>query len=325
MHFWTNFKLGEEVHIAGRFIYNGLRCFHDMEHLEHEDQVFEVLYNLSVGLERLLKVAVILIEHDESVDQEEFEKSLITHTHLKLLTRVRQAHSLPLAGPHNEFLQILTTFYRSHRYGRYCTSGMTAHAAEKDALREYIEKHLDIQIRDGASVVATENSPRIKRFLGRTVGGIAEELFAIIQKEAGRRNLYTYELRNDSKAAKIFGRKEYDFSNEEVLWKELLVFFVHARETAGHLGFMKELEPLAFDPGLAVDYLQCIGSDEKKLENMDELETLYEGVDKPGERLEAIGALGNPSVFFEPFDEDEEGYRQWLDRSGRSGGNQVKG
>ncbi len=48
--FWKNFTLGDELHIAGRFIYNGLRTFHEMDTLHYEDEVFEVLYNLSVGL-----------------------------------------------------------------------------------------------------------------------------------------------------------------------------------------------------------------------------------------------------------------------------------
>jgi hypothetical protein len=69
---------------------------------------------------------------------------------------------------------------------------------------------------------------------------------------------------------------------------------------------MKRLEPLEFDPGLDTDYLQCIASDEKKLQNIDELEYLYEGIDKPGERLKAISAIGNPSVLFDSIDEGDE-------------------
>ena len=306
LQFWTNFKLGEELHISGRFIYNGLHNFHEMEHLNHEDEVFEVLYNLSVGLERLIKVAVILIEHEDTVNQEEFENSLITHTHLELLKRVRQAHRLKFAGPHNEFLQMLSVFYKTHRYGRYGTVGMQANGEEKEALHAYIVKHLNMKIRDDMEFFATKNNPRIRKFLGKIVGKISSELYDIIRQEAGRRNLYTYELRTNSKAAKIFLRKEYDFTKEDVLWRELLVFFINSQETSGHLGFIKRLEPLGFDPGLVADYLQCIASDEMKLQNMDELEQLYESVNKPGERLEAINAIGNPSVFFGHIDEDDE-------------------
>ncbi len=96
---WKNFTLGEELHIAGRFIYNGLRSFHEMNVLHNDDEAFEVLYQLSVGFERLLKVAVILIEHDDTLDQEHFEQSLITHSHLDLLARVTKKASLTPGGP----------------------------------------------------------------------------------------------------------------------------------------------------------------------------------------------------------------------------------
>lgn len=59
--FWKNFKLGEEVSVSGAFIYNGMRRFHEMRKLDYTDEVFEVLYNLSVGFERLLKIAVVLL------------------------------------------------------------------------------------------------------------------------------------------------------------------------------------------------------------------------------------------------------------------------
>lgn len=54
--FWKNFQLGEEVSISGAFIYNGLRRFHELRQLDYADEIFEVFYYLSVGLERLLKI-----------------------------------------------------------------------------------------------------------------------------------------------------------------------------------------------------------------------------------------------------------------------------
>lgn len=99
---WKNFDLGTEIDVAGTFIYNGVRCFHEMQILDHAEEVFEFLYNVSVGLERLLKVAVILLEHDKIEDQDQFEKSLITHVHLDLINRVKKHVKLQLATPHNE-------------------------------------------------------------------------------------------------------------------------------------------------------------------------------------------------------------------------------
>jgi len=100
---WKNFDLGKELDVSGTFIYNGLRCFHEMKTLDHAEEVFEFLYNLSVGLERLLKIAVILLEHDGSQDQGAFEQSLITHNHLELLRRLKAHAKVALVGHTTSF------------------------------------------------------------------------------------------------------------------------------------------------------------------------------------------------------------------------------
>lgn len=92
--FWKNFKLGEEVSVSGAFIYNGIRRFYELRKLDHPDELFEVFYYLSIGFERLLKIAVVLIEHDDHGDQAALEKSLITHNHLDLLHRIRRRVAL---------------------------------------------------------------------------------------------------------------------------------------------------------------------------------------------------------------------------------------
>ena len=89
-YFWKNFRLGTELQISGSFIYNALYFFDQMEHFCNDEEIFEFLYNTSVGLERLEKIAIILLEHDSSMDQEEFEKTLITHSHLELLDRIKE-------------------------------------------------------------------------------------------------------------------------------------------------------------------------------------------------------------------------------------------
>jgi len=60
--------LGKEIEIACGFIYDGLRNLHEMESLHYDTEIFSVLYNLAVGLERLLKVTVVLVEFDKNTD-----------------------------------------------------------------------------------------------------------------------------------------------------------------------------------------------------------------------------------------------------------------
>jgi hypothetical protein len=93
---WKNFRLGEELSVSGAFIHNGLRRFHALHKLDHADDLFEVFYNLSVGIERLMKIAIVLLEHDDSADQGAFEESLQTHNHQALLTRLKKHEQIKL-------------------------------------------------------------------------------------------------------------------------------------------------------------------------------------------------------------------------------------
>jgi hypothetical protein len=51
---WKNFALGIELDTASTFIYNGIRTLEDLQSFQHPVDTFEILYNLSVGIERLL-------------------------------------------------------------------------------------------------------------------------------------------------------------------------------------------------------------------------------------------------------------------------------
>lgn len=296
---WKNFNLGTELDIAGTFVYNGLRVLHEMETLYEEAEIFEAMYQLAVGLERLFKIAVVLIEHDGHEDQDRFEKSLITHNHQSLLRRVQARHDLQLKAPENEFLGILSKFYKTHRYGRYSLSSPDSASPEKRMLHEYIEKHLGVKIHDDFPFDITPNCSRIRKFVGKRIGKICLSLFKVIRGEARRQGIYTYEIRPNSKAEKLFVREEFDFTNEDVLWKELIIFLLNNQEPSAFLAFVRKLEPLDFDTALMVDYMQCFGSERKKLEVLDELESLYEGLENRRRRLEMLDLIANPDVEFD--------------------------
>ena len=53
--FWKNFNLGTELQISGSFIYNALYHLDKMKNFRYEEDCFEFLYNISVGIERLQK------------------------------------------------------------------------------------------------------------------------------------------------------------------------------------------------------------------------------------------------------------------------------
>src|SRR3546814_7274490 len=87
---WKNFRLGEELDVTGTFIYNGLRRFHELHKLDYSADLFEVFYQLSVGIERLMKIALVLLEHDDANDQDAFRSEEHT-SELQSLMRISYA------------------------------------------------------------------------------------------------------------------------------------------------------------------------------------------------------------------------------------------
>lgn len=305
---WKNFNLGKELSISGAFIYNGLRRFHEMQVLDHTEEIFEFLYNLSVGLERLLKIALVLLEHNDDSDQEALEKALITHNHLELLKRIRNHCNLNLGPPHNAFLGLLSKFYTSLRYDRFTLSSVYNTDREKNVLWEFLSKHLKVDLRGHSGVFATQNDTRYRKYIHGIVIKISNALYEVVRNRAYELNLYTYELRHGSRAETIFLGKA-NLLAEDVLWKELLVFFMNTKTSSGYLEFMRSIEPLEFDPALAGDYIQCFQSDAAKAFIVDELEHLYGELEKPSERLELMSVIADPNVYSdsdEVFEDDDE-------------------
>ena len=301
---WKNFNLGQELHISGTFIYTGLRRFHEMRTLDHTDELFEFLYNLSVGLERLLKIAVVFLEHNDNTDQEKLEKSLITHNHLDLLKRVRKHARVKLSTPHNEFLALLGRFYTTLRYDRFTLSSVYNLDREREELLRVLSKRLQVEIENPSRLFATRNETRYRKYVRKVVTTISSELFDVIRTKASELNLYTYELRDGSKAQTVF-LGQADLPTEEVLWKELLIFLMNTKSSSGIIEFLRSIEPLDFDPELANDYLACFQSDAEKAFVVGELETLYGELENPGKRLKDMELIANRNVCFDSPDSDE--------------------
>lgn len=303
--FWKNFNMLDEVGISGAFIYNGLRRFHEIRVLEHTDELFEFLYYLSVGVERLLKVAVVLLEHDDSIDIEEFERSLITHTHEDLMRRVREHADVKLSSVHNELLTLLGTFYKRFRYNRFLASSAYSRNSEKEAILAFLSKHVGVKLEDSGTL-AIRNEVRFKKLVNKVVKKISSTLFSVIRNAAGAQGLYTYELRHDARAETVFLGGS-DLPSEDVAWKELIVYLMNTKDDNGILNHMRLIEPLEFEPADLQDYLECFGTAKMNSSVSDLVESLYDDIEGDGKenRLEMLSLIANPNVYFS-IDEDED-------------------
>jgi len=296
--FWKNFSLGTELSISGNFIYNGLYCFELMPHLYYEDEAFEFLYNISVGIERLQKICIILLEHDDDTNQEEFEGSLISHNHNDLHTRIEKHKTINLGKPHKKLLSLLTKFYKSSRYEMYQIQSVYKPNQSKLELIKFLEESLDMEI-SVEMIGCTPNEPRMKKFIGKTIGKFCKEYYQIVKDECSRLNIYTYEIPYESKAFKIFMSEKYDFQEEKIIQKEILKHLIQTELPKNFNNYIKSQLPLELECYNLNDYIQYLFSFHKEYSIKGEIEELYTDLDSVKERLEYLKPIAHPDVRFE--------------------------
>jgi len=305
--FWKNFRLGTEVQIAGSFIYNALYTLENMETFHYEAECFEFLYNAAIGIERLQKIAIILIEHDGSKSQEDFERSLITHNNLELLHRIKTQREIKHGKQHVKFLALLDNYYNSSRYDRYNLASVYRPPQDQKGLIKFISEELKIEIKIGLpfSTGVTEN---IKKFTGKLIGKLAVQLYEIIRSEAHRVGTATYEIAYDTKAFKIFIAKEFDFKKEKLMQREAALFLIKCLPEDGLKKFIDKIEPLEFGQLQTNKYFESMFNYHKDRAVMDEMEYLYEENKIKHERVEDVMAIGSDINFdfFEYFDEEQD-------------------
>lgn len=301
---WKNFGMGAELDVAGRFIYNGVRQFHRVDAFWQSGNTFEILYNLSIGIERLQKVAIVLLEHDATKDPKALEESLKGHSTLALSDRIDQSQKQSLSGTQKEFLALLSNFYKNQRYGRFSISSVPKIESEHEALIKYICKHLQMEVPEDLSEFHVRNDDRIRKFMGKVLKKIVNDLFETISDRAGELNLYTDEMHSDSKAGKVFLCPRLDFVEEDKIKRELMLFLIHPTTSTEQIRLIRSFEPLELDPAMAPAYAKYLIDD--TAENCSyvrgEVDVLYEDVKDITERFEELSLLDDEYIRFEDPD-----------------------
>ncbi len=233
--------MGKELHVSGNFIYDGLRNFDEMHSLDDTTEVFNVMYLLSVGIERLQKVCIILSLPEDDVKGELFVNKIKHHNHVSLMESINDLQNVKLKPNEHAFLNLLNKFYNQLRYGRYSMEDFHLEDEKKDFLQFLNRLGVD------ENPFGLLNNDRIKRFLGKIVGGICEKLYNLIKEECRILNLYTYETNYNSKAFKVFEEKRYTFFAERQALKELIIYCFNEESFEMFREAIKKIDHLDLD------------------------------------------------------------------------------
>lgn len=305
---YKNFNMVIELDIAGEFIYNGIHEFCRLKYISNEGPTFASLYNMAVGIERLEKIVYVLWTLDDEVDETKFEKELITHSHTGLRDKIKEVlkihnENIEFTKQENALFELLCGFYNTARYMRFNIDGDWN--KELEFIRTFLKSdsnyvETNTEFFYGSRIEANENA---KKIFGRTLKSIAGKYYELVIKGSSKNQTYTYELRADSKASKIFYSQESslikDQDNEYLAVKELLIYLRNSKDKTGFLKYVDEIEPLEFDPANLITYLNNISRGIIPQELVDEAEYLYEELDKPYDREKLVSLFAEENVMFE--------------------------
>ncbi|MGH9347911.1 MAG: hypothetical protein ACRD26_11675 [Vicinamibacterales bacterium] len=252
----------------------------------------------------MLKVAVILIEHNDQIDIEQLQESLITHSTIELANRVQAHVDVGLADIHREWLSLLAKFYKSYRYGRYAFRAVPDVFEEKRWFLEFLAKHLRLQVGDD-EWTSLRNTDQIRRFVGKVVKRITDNLFKVVDQRATALNIYTTEIRGDSKAIKTFYGKRLDFIDETIKKRELLLFLMSQKADGAHVQLLKSLDALELDSAMVPAYIKALLNDLHLPYVGGIVDELYTKVTNASERLAVLRIMEAEHVSYTSDDEAE--------------------
>lgn len=303
---YKNFNMGMELDIAGEFIYDGINALNQIHTIEEHATLFSFLYHISVGIERLQKIVVVLYENVNNENHEEFENKLRTHSHTNLNEWICKNSDLKLNPRENEFLHMLTSFYNSARYDRFNLDSQFG--KEKEIFSKFLLNQfadiIEYHFFDDSVILITSH---VKEMLGRIVGSLSNKYYNLVHEGCNKAHTFTYEIRADSKAEKVFlsTYKKHSLQmqkvTEKIAFKELLIYLRNTKDKHGLLHYIDDIDSLEFDPALVNEYINDISNGSIPQTLVDEVETLYQENNYKKDRHELVDVIGNTRVDFDIY------------------------
>lgn len=309
--------MAQEVNLAGEFIYAGLEKINSMRSFDEPTESFFVLYHIAVGIERLQKALIVLLEDVQVENAQEFLDSIKVHNHRELAARIKEKNKIDFSKEQNAFLNTLADFYEHHRYDKY---NFFDYDLEKlnllsDYLKSNYKSYDSCYSELGERYLVNDD---VKEFIGRVVGKIGQKYYNAIKDICYERGVFSYELRVDSAAYKIFmtndSKNSYqkELSKEEDAVKELLIFLMNSNCDNAFFRFMKGITPLDFDPAFAEEYVLNLCKKRVLTDLVDEIDYQYYETDTLSKqelqtRKEMLSAIANDNVKFWLADDEDEG------------------
>ncbi|MCB4972100.1 hypothetical protein LGW90_07950 [Streptococcus mutans] len=311
--YYKNFNMVSELDISGEFIYTGLSIVNNMSNITPEmpTKLFLALYNISVGIERLQKIILVLWEFNEDNSIEDFSESIKIHNHVELHNKIEKAIAIDkktnFSKQERQFIELLKEFYSNARYDRFSEVGNNW---EYELISKFFSNNqISYETSVSDSRVILINSS-IRELIGRVLSKIVKKYYLLVEEGSSKSGTYSYELRNDSKAQKIFLHMENGCRglssikiDERIALSEIIIYLRNTSDKSSYLKFIEGISPLNFDKIEISGYLSVILLENRVPQHLiDEISYIYteEDIDV-GERIKDLDLLtkDNMQVLFD--------------------------
>jgi hypothetical protein len=163
-------------------------------------------------------------------------------------------------------------------------------------LIDFLNDELSLNIKTEI-INSTPVSQRIRKFLGKTIGKLVSQLYAIVREEAHRNRTYTYEISYSSKAYKIFMAKEFTFDNEKIAQREALIYLLRKKFKGTIQNILDSIPSISIERFNTNKYIKTLFEYERDRQVLGEIEYLYEEEKPDMSRIETLLLLGSDTNF----------------------------
>lgn len=302
--------MAKELDVAGEFVYAALEKINKIDTYEEVSDIFFILYHLSVGIERLQKILLVVLNDVELNKIQDFLENIKIHSHKKLHNQISNHIEISFSSAQNALLAVLAEFYTVERYGRF--DFFAYNYNDEKLLTNYIKKYCpDVPETYNPGHPVLINTDDIKDFLGKTIGRLCQKYYNVIKDIAPSKGIFAYELRPDSAAERIFVWDDERCSYQKIMKKEkraikeLLIYLRnqdYGNKLLEHIG---TITPLPFDSDAIQGYVADLCNKTVSIDLINEVDFMHKELGKERfERELQVDLIGDRYVSLD-FDEDE--------------------
>ena len=310
IEYFKNFNMGKELQNAGEFVFESASKMYGLVSFYDDHIINLILYNGSVGIERLQKILICLYIDTFDDLKIKQDSQLLKHNHGELQRKLVEKKIIQkLSKCDNSLLELFGTYYNKYRYKEY---SITDDNSINDLFCNYLNKYCEEKCGENIRLTICQKD-KIKKFYINTIGKLAKQYFDLIEKKARDLNLYTYEILPESNAATVYWIQndlydEFDFNSRSI--KELLLFLVKSNNIGGIKKLMNELNPLDIDSAMINEYLYDLVSNRQMLSLKESISELYNNIDNAElkNRVKIIDLIGDPDCYLNDLEDIEEEY-----------------